>query len=182
MLLTVGRLDITEQQKGMDTVIRSLPQIAEAHPGVRFVVVGEGEDRDRLEKLSEQVAVRNRVEFTGAVEDDRLMDLYAQADVFVMPSAQEGFGLVFIEAMAFGTPVIGGDHGGTPDVVRSGETGFLVPFGDEEAIANRVIRLLSDDALRSRMGAEGVRDVQERFSFDTFARNVTEAVGEAERF
>ncbi len=163
-LLTVGRLDARERQKGLDEVILALPQIAADSV---FVIAGDGDDRSRLEKLVQERGLADRVIFKGMVSDKELIDLYKGCDVFLMPSRQEGFGIVFLEAMAFKKPVIGGNHGGTPEVVLHSETGFLVEHGDVDDLARRIAILLDDPELCKRMGEAGRRRVEENYTFET---------------
>lgn len=175
-LLSVCRLDASEQLKGVDTVIRALPGIAASCPTVRYAVIGDGDDRPRLEQLAKDTGVGDRVEFTGPVTDSVVVERYRTCDVFVMPSAQEGFGLVFAEAMTFGKPAIGADFGGTTDVISDGETGYLVPYGDVDALAARITGLLLNDDLRARIGEAAKRDALTRFSSDAFDRAVLDVM------
>jgi glycosyltransferase involved in cell wall biosynthesis len=163
-LLTVGRLDARERLKGLDEVILALPQISEDSV---FVIAGDGDDRNRLEELARERGLAERVIFKGAVTDEELVDLYKTCDVFLMPSRQEGFGIVFLEAMAFKKPVIGGNHGGTPEVVVHSETGFLVEHGDVDDLAQRIATLLGDPELCKQMGEAGRRRVEEKYTFES---------------
>jgi len=168
MLLTVGRLIASEPGKGVELVIKALPEVMKAVPDVFYVVVGEGDLQPRLEELARENAVRDRVIFAGAARLEQLKAYYSRADVYVMPSLQEGFGIVFLEAMAFGKPVIASEHGGAPEIVQDGVTGFLVKPGDLEALTAHLIQLLQDPALRARMGAAGRQRVGENFTFAHF--------------
>lgn len=172
MLLTVGRLAASERMKGVDEVIQAMPKVIAEMPETVYVIVGDGDDRERLENLAAQHGLKERVIFTGKVSDEELTGFYKQCDVFLMPSRQEGFGIVFLEAMAFEKPVIGGNHGGTPEVIADNETGFLVQHGDVDALADRIILLLADDELRRRMGLAGRRRVEERFTFAPFRQTL----------
>ena len=107
VLLTVGRLAASERYKGQDRVIEDLPALVAAGHDVRYLIAGDGDDRPRLEALAAQHGVADRVRFLGAVPADALPDLYRAADVFVMPSTGEGFGIAYLEAMACGTPAVG---------------------------------------------------------------------------
>jgi len=173
IVLTVARLMSPErgEYKGIDTVIEALPEVLAAFPGVRYVVVGDGDDRPRLEKLALRCAVHERVTFAGAVDSDALRAYYEACEIFVMPSRTEGFGIVFLEAMALGKPVVGGNHGGTPEVWTDGTAGFLIDHGDARALAGRLKLLLGDSDLRARMGAAGRALVASNFSFDRFRQN-----------
>lgn len=156
LLLTVARL---VERKGIDTVLRALPEIAQQHPNVRYAIAGAGEDRARLEALIAELGVGDRIEWHGYVGHDALAPLYASADVFVLPSRSiperadiEGFGLVLLEAQATGTPVIAARSGGMPDAVHEGVSGILIPPSDPAALARAASELLSDDTLRAQMG------------------------------
>jgi len=172
ILLVVGRLDARERHKGLDEVILALPQITKTAPDVMLVVAGDGDDRNRLEELVSKRGMSDRVIFKGIVSDEELIDLYKRCDVFLMPSSQEGFGIVFLEAMAFKKPVIGGNHGGTPEVIIDNETGFLVEHGDVEALANKISTLLHDPELCNRMGEAGRRRVEENYTFESLRKNI----------
>ncbi len=180
-LLTVARLMREEhrEQKGIDCVIRALAEVRKSVPDAHYVVVGDGDDRPRLEQLAREFGVGGRVTFTGALGDAELRDCYRACDVFVMPSRSEGFGIVFLEAMALGKPVIGGNHGGTPEIWRDGTAGYLVEHGDVAALADRIVRLLSDHTLRAQMGAAGREIVANRYSFNHFCRNFSAALNGA---
>lgn len=170
LLLTVARLASSERYKGIETVFHALPRVLTAIPDAYYVIVGDGDDRPRLEQVSKELGVSDHVRFAGHVGEEALASYYDTCDIFVMPSRGEGFGLVFLEAMAFGKPIIGGNHGGTPDVVVDGITGFLVEYGDVETLADRIICLLRDDDLRRRMGEAGRQRVLENYTFDHFRK------------
>lgn len=142
VLLTVARLDPAERYKGYDTVIRALPTLCTDVGAVRYLLVGAGADRARVEALAEQLGVSDCVTFCGFVDDDRLAAYYRLADVFVMPSKGEGFGIVFLESMACGTPVVGGDQDGTRDALVDGALGRLVDPDDADALAAELGALL----------------------------------------
>jgi phosphatidylinositol alpha-1,6-mannosyltransferase len=147
-------------RKGIDTVLEALPAIFKAVPEVQYIVAGDGPDRTRLERLAERLGVTPLVRFLGLVPDDQVAPLLHMADVFVMPAREErpdveGFGLVFLEANACGTPVIGSTSGGIPDAVVDGETGLLVPPLAPGPLADAAIRLLNDADLRGRLGRAG---------------------------
>jgi glycosyltransferase involved in cell wall biosynthesis len=172
-LLTVARLAASERYKGVDTTLRALPAVARAVPEVTYTVVGEGDDRPRLERLAADVGVGERVRFLGRVSEAALRASYRDCDVYVMPSGGEGFGVAFLEAMAFAKPCVGAASGGAPEVVVDGATGFLVPYGAVDALADRLVRLLGDGAARARMGEAGRRRVEEHFTFEHFRRRLT---------
>ncbi|MGC1306747.1 MAG: glycosyltransferase [Phormidesmis sp.] len=142
VLTTVARLWPGDIYKGVDVTIRALPKITNAFPDVKYVVIGRGDDQPRLAKLAEELGVAEQVIFAGFVPDEALIDHYRLADVYVMPS-KEGFGIVYLEAMACGIPVIAGDDDGSADPVQDGRMGWQVPHRDPEAVAIACIEALS---------------------------------------
>ena len=126
ILLTVARMDPRQQYKGQDLVISALPKVLADGHDVVYLIVGEGEDRARLETLAHEFGVGARVQFLGAVQREALIDIYRAADLFVMPSKGEGFGIAFLEAMATGTPTLALDVVGSPDALADGQLGNLV--------------------------------------------------------
>lgn len=168
VLLTVARLSASEPGKGADTVIQALPQLLPAFPDLFYVIVGDGDARPGLEKLASENGVGGRVIFAGECARESLRRYYEIADVFVMPSRQEGFGIVFLEAMAAGKPVVASPCGGAQEVVREGEDGYLVEYGNVSALAGRLAALLGDECLRRRMGEAGKRKTEEQYRFEQF--------------
>jgi len=136
VMITVARMPDGSAHKGQDHVIRALPAVAEACPEVKYVVVGTGPGRKTLEKLAKQSGVSERVIFTGRIPTAHLITHYQLAKVFVMPSSGEGFGIAYIEALACGCHVIGGESGASPETLAEG-LGECVSPGRmlEEAIA-----------------------------------------------
>lgn len=180
ILLTVGRLVACERLKGIDEVILALPKVTKLISNTVYVVVGEGDDRGRLEELVKKNNLSSHVVFTGTVSDEKLVELYQGCDVFLMPSRQEGFGIVFLEAMAFKKPVIGGNHGGTPEVIVDNETGFLVEHGDVNTLADHIIRLLSDQELSERMGNAGCLRVKNHYTFEPLRHKLMSFLAQVE--
>jgi phosphatidylinositol alpha-1,6-mannosyltransferase len=127
VILSVGRLDRREAYKGQDRVIAALPELNAKGPKPLYLIAGEGDDRPRLQTLAVQIGVADQVRFLGEVAEQALPDLYRAADVFALPSTGEGFGIVYLEAMACGTPAIGLDVGGAPDALGDGRLGVMVP-------------------------------------------------------
>lgn len=142
IILTVARLDKKEQYKGYDRIIKSLPKIRARLPDIRYILVGQGNDRPRIEKLIEQLNLQDCVTLAGFISDDELVDHYNLCDVFAMPSQGEGFGIVYLEALACGKPVLGGNQDGAIDALCNGELGALVDPNDVESIATTLIQIL----------------------------------------
>jgi phosphatidyl-myo-inositol dimannoside synthase len=164
LLAGVGRL---EPRKGFDKVITVLPDLAQRFPGVTLAIGGDGPDRARLEALAQDKGVGGRVVFLGRVDDAMRTALLSSADLFVMPARRagrsvEGYGIVYAEAAWYGIPSVAGAIGGGAEAVIDGETGCVVAGDDEVAAGAAVERLLSDDALRRRMGEEAQRRVRQQ--------------------
>lgn len=147
VLTTVARLWKGDIYKGVDVTIRALPEIAKAFPNVKYVVIGRGDDQPRLAQLADDLGVAGRVVFAGFVPDEDLIDHYRLADVYVMPS-KEGFGIVYLEAMACGIPIIAGDDDGSADPLQDGRVGWQVPHRDPEAVAAACIEALAGEDRR----------------------------------
>ena len=176
-ILFVGRLI---EWKGIDTLIRSMIPVRKAIPGSRLTIVGEGSCRDSLERLVQDLRLADVVRFCGKVSDEDLKKIYESADVFVLPSrsyqglVMEGLGVVLLEAMSYGIPVIGSDIGGIPDIIDNGKNGYLFPGNDEDSLAGRIINILSDSDLQERFRYEGYVTVQSRFSWDHISHQFAE--------
>lgn len=141
VLMTVARLWSGDPYKGVDVTIRALPAIAQSVPNVKYLVIGRGDDQPRLAQLAEALGVGDRVVFAGFVATEDLPQHYCLADAYVMPS-QEGFGIVYLEAMACGVPVLSGDADGSADPLQDGELGWRVPHRDPAAVAVACIEML----------------------------------------
>lgn len=171
VIITVGRLIL---RKGVNTVLRALPRIREEVPNVAYLVVGDGPDRDQLVALADQLGVSDVVQFLGRVPYEDVPRYLCAGDVFAMPSHQkppdvEGLPIVFFEASACGLPIIGADTGGIADAIVDGKTGFLIPPEDPDALADRLIPLLSTPERADEMGRRGRRRVVEEASWDHVA-------------
>jgi len=174
VLLTLARL---VPRKGQDQVIAALPAISREVPRVVYLIAGRGRDESRLRDLARSLGVEDRVIFAGFVDPEELVDHYNLADVYLMPSREiadtgsvEGFGITFLEANACGIPVIGGRSGGIPDAIVDGQTGLLVDPLDQEQIAEAIIRLLTDEGLARRLGAQGRRRVLRELRWQQIAQ------------
>ena len=142
ILLTVGRLAASERYKGHDQVFAVLRKLRAQYPGLVHLVAGDGDDRARLEQSAIERAGEGVVRFLGYVPEKELPDLYRLADLYVMPSTQEGFGIVYLEAAACGLRVVGGVGGGSGDAVADERIGVLVDPNDAAALSNAIVRLL----------------------------------------
>lgn len=176
--LSVARINKGDAGKGIDRVIEALAQVSLHVPDASYTIVGDGDDRPRLEKLARDKGVADRVRFVGRVTDAEIHAYLAGTDVFVLPSRKEGFGIVYLEAMAYQKPVIAGAHGGAPEVVVAGTTGILVPHGDRAALASAMVHLLVNPEKRDTMGREGFRRVQTTYTYDRFYDTVRDTLNE----
>ncbi len=177
LLLTVGRLASAEQYKGHDVVIRALPHILSLIPDTRYLIIGDGDDRERLQRLAAAVGVADCVIFAGRASDAQLAAAYRACDVFVMPARTvlddkdpkgEGFGIVFLEAMAFGKPVVGPKVGAPAEFIRHGEHGLLVDPSSPEEVADALVQLLTDREQARQMGEAARTWVRQEFSQEKF--------------
>jgi glycosyltransferase involved in cell wall biosynthesis len=171
VVLTVGRWRADERYKGMDTLITALPRLLPRWPELQLAMVGEGDDREWLENLAEENGVDRHVHFLSGLSYEELASCYAHCEIFALPSKGEGFGLVYLEAMACGKPVIGGAHGGAPEVIDDGKTGYLVPHGDAVQLATAIETLLANPTLELEMGRRGKERVEHEFRFNVFAKS-----------
>ena len=170
VLLSVTRLSRADREgKGIDLVLQALPEVLAHCPGVRYRVVGGGADLPRLAQLVRSLGLEERTELPGARRDDALRQAYAEADVFVLPTQVEGFGVVFLEAMYNRLPVVAVRASATPEVVEDGVSGMLVAPGRADELAAALIALLSDANRRRAMGEAGRRRVEQMYKFEHFA-------------
>jgi glycosyltransferase involved in cell wall biosynthesis len=158
----VGNVARLAEQKGHRDLIAAAPQVLEGHPDIRFVVAGEGELRDELEALAAPLG--DRFSFLGPRDD--VPDVLASLDVFAFPSRFEGLCLAVIEAQAAGVPVVATPVGGIRETVREGETGWLVPLHDVDALAERISWCLEHPDEARAVAQEGQRRVREQFSVE----------------
>jgi phosphatidyl-myo-inositol dimannoside synthase len=174
VILGVGRWAAAEQYKGADDLILATAKLRAQNPDLSLVLVGTGDDLPRLKALANAHGVGVAVRFLENLPRNELIACYAHCDIFALPSTGEGFGLVFLEAMALGKPVIGVANGGTLDIIRDGRNGILVPppKTDSAALENALARLLADSALRESMGREGARIVAEEYSVAAFQQSL----------
>jgi len=171
VMLTIGRIAAIDAYKGQDRVIRLLSRLNERCGDVHYLIAGDGDDRPRLEALVAELGVERHVTFAGFVPDEEIEDLYKLADVFVMPSTGEGFGIVYLEAMACGCPVIAGNKDGSADALADGELGRLVDPDDPDELFEAIAATLAEGR-RHDARIPGV----ERFALPGYRARVGELV------
>jgi phosphatidyl-myo-inositol dimannoside synthase len=185
IVLTVGRIEATERYKGHDVMLEAWPAVLRRVPNAFFWIVGDGDDRRRLESRVRELGIANSVHFAGAVSIEELDVCYDRCSVFAMPARTElntsvprgeGFGIVFLEAMSRGKPVVGPQVGAPAEFIRSGEHGLLVDPTDSREVAEALIELLEDPARARRMGNAGREWVAREFGFDRFCERLRDAL------
>lgn len=173
-VLSVGRL---VPRKGVDRLIDAIGRLVGRYPNLRLIIVGEGPDGARLERLAISSGIAAHVEFLGRVDDAELGRRYAEAWCFAMPNRNEGrdvegFGIVFLEAALHGLPTIGGRGSGADDAIADGETGFLVNGNDVSEVTDALERLLSDPDAAERLGEAGRERALRDFSWQRYMREL----------
>lgn len=178
-LLTVARLESWSARKNVDGVLHALRQLP-ADLRVHYTVVGDGDDRRRLEELADELQLQDRVSFVGAVPRDELLACYRDSDLFIMasrarPNDVEGFGIVYLEAAAAGVPSLCSRAGGATDAVHDGESGILLDGAEPADIANGILRFVRE---RHRFDSGRVRSFAEQFRWPQVGRRVREALAD----
>ena len=172
VILTVGRWAASERYKGVDDLIRAVAQLRMKFPGLHLAAIGEGDDLPRLEKVAGDSGVSESVRFLTNLSREEIAACYARSEIFALPSTGEGFGLVFLEAMAFGKPLIGVARGGITDIIEDKVNGLLVPPGDLKSLVDALAELLENESLRMELGRRGAENVRQRYSFEVFVDNL----------
>ncbi|MFH1560402.1 MAG: glycosyltransferase family 4 protein [Chloroflexota bacterium] len=165
-LLYVGRL---HRRKGLEYLLDAMPSVLREVPGSRLYLIGQGSMERELVAQVHRLSLDEAVTFLGRVDDMELCRWYNRAQAFVLPSLLEGFGMVCLEAMACGTPVVATRVPGIVDAVTDQETGLLVPPGNARALAESIVRLLKDRELRHEMGHRGIERARRLFTWDRVA-------------
>jgi phosphatidylinositol alpha-1,6-mannosyltransferase len=184
IILTLARV---VERKGHDQVIRALPKVLKRIPKLVYVIAGPWDEAYylRLKSLITELGLESVVRFTGYLDPDSIPKAYALCDVYTMPCRElkekgdtEGFGITFLEANACGKPVIGGRSGGVIDAIVDGETGYLVDPTDPDEIADKLIRILSDPSLASRLGRQGRIRVEQGYTWDCISEKMMACISE----
>jgi glycosyltransferase involved in cell wall biosynthesis len=164
----VGVVGSLTWRKGIEILLQAAPSLFVKHPNCRILLVGDGPLRQHLVHTATQLGISHNVLFAGHHED--VAGILAAIDIFVLPSLREGLGVAVLEAMAAARPVVASRVGGIPESVIDGETGFLVPPGDHEALSRSIIRLLDDPPLREQFGKAGREQVEAKFSVEAMVQ------------
>jgi glycosyltransferase involved in cell wall biosynthesis len=166
-------------RKGLSFLVEAAKRIVKENAETKFLIVGEGPQKNQLTVSLQSANLSSNFKFLGNLKDDDLSAAYNCADVFVLPSIQEGQGIVLLEAQACGKPVVAFDVGGVNEAVHNGETGLLVKRGSSEELGDALLRLLPDKPLREKIGANGRRFVSENFTWDICAQKMLKVYREA---
>ncbi|MCW3976735.1 MAG: glycosyltransferase family 4 protein [Candidatus Bathyarchaeota archaeon] len=173
IILCVGRL---YYRKGINILLRSIPEVVQKFGDVKFVISGKGfkKNEENLRKLAEKLKIEKYVMFLGYVPDEKLPDLYAASDIFVLPALYENFPFAILEAQSTGLPVISTKVGGIPEFLEENENGFLVEPGDPEQLAQKIIALLQNPELAEELGRCGRRRVEEKVAWPLITSQVVD--------
>lgn len=178
VLMAAARLSADERYKGVDQLIRALSQLAPKFPSLYLVVVGSGDDLPRHQEMARELGVADRIRFFQGLSRAEIAGCYSRCDVFALPSTGEGFGFVFLEAMAFGKPVVAASAGGVTDIVAHERNGLLVAPNDLGELVRALERLLENESLRVELGRNGSDLVRSKFQFATFRSQIEEILSE----
>jgi glycosyltransferase involved in cell wall biosynthesis len=176
IVLSVGRLI---PRKGLSYLVEAAKTVVKERKETLFVIVGNGPLRSRLVADVEAAGLAGNFVFFGDASESDLTELYCCADVFAFPSIQEGQGIVLLEAQSSGVPVVAFDVSGVAEAVRNGETGLLVKAGSSAELAKALLKLLSDERLRLKMGAKGREFVSRELSWSVCAQKMLKVYREA---
>jgi glycosyltransferase involved in cell wall biosynthesis len=178
-ILIVARMDANEvYSKGHQELIETVALLKERLPEILLIIVGRGSAKSMFERLVVERKIENNVLFTGFVPDEKLHSYYKHCDVFAMPSRGEGFGLVYLEAMAYGKPCIGSNADAAKEVISDGEAGYCVNPDNIEELAERLFQLLTDSELRKKMGKAGQKRYLENFTEQKFHERFRRIIGD----
>jgi asparagine synthase (glutamine-hydrolysing) len=179
VILTLSRLSSREQYKGYDIIIECLPALKKRFPAIRYIIAGkyDAAEKARLDQLISNLDLADNVIMTGYLPEQNLIDYYQAADLFVMPSRKEGFGIVFLEALICGMPVMGGNQDGSVDALRNGELGLLVnPTNKDEIIEGITTVLHSRDAVTNEYRKSMQQKTIGYFGFDQYRKRLEEVI------
>jgi glycosyltransferase involved in cell wall biosynthesis len=174
-------LDKKEQYKGYDKVVQAMPEVIKQIPEARYILVGDGDDKERVEKMVKDLRLENHIIFVSGVWGDRRIPFFQSADVFVMPSSGEGFGIVFLESLACGVPVIGGNVDASREPILDGKVGVLVNPESAEEISRAIVSILTHRADKNLYDPQYLRGaVIENFGPEAFQVRIKEYLRQLE--
>lgn len=159
--LVVGMISRLTKQKGHEVLFKAFPEILRKRPDARALIVGDGELKEELVKLAEELEIADSVSFIGHVSE--VQPYYEASDIIAVPSLYEGFCFTAVEAQILGLPVVASNASSLPEVIRDGETGILVPVNKPQVLAGKILELAADPELREKLGTAGGAFARERF-------------------
>jgi phosphatidylinositol alpha-1,6-mannosyltransferase len=177
-VLIVARLDASEDYKGHRELIACWPQVVREIPGAKLHIAGKGTGLEPTKKRAQESGVADHIIFHGFVPDADLLRLYSDSRILAMPSRGEGFGLVYTDAMRFRRPVITSNEDAGQEIIVHGETGYAVDLSNDKDLPTRIIGLLKDGELATRMGDAGEQRWRETFTYSAFKKRYIQIVKE----
>lgn len=171
-IITTGASRLTAR-KGLNYLLEALRQLKTKYPFLKLKIMGEGSDKSNLERLAEELRISDRVEFIGRIPREETAPYYREANLFVLPSLNEGMSNAMLEALASGLPVVTTDTGGTRELVQEGINGFTVKMRDAEDLAAKIEKIIKDKSLRLKM-AQKSREISRKFSWKSVAEQYYE--------
>jgi glycosyltransferase involved in cell wall biosynthesis len=173
IMLSVSRLDKSEKYKGIDKVIKVMPDVLKEIKDVYYIIVGDGDDRENLEKLCQKLNLKERVIFKGFVSEEKLNFYYKNCDLFILPSKKEGFGIVFLEALSFGKIVIAGNKDGSKEALLNGEVGILIDPDNIQKIKETILKVLKKEIDKRFFDGNFLKNrILEEFNFEKFKERI----------
>jgi glycosyltransferase involved in cell wall biosynthesis len=159
LIISIGRII---KRKGLQYLLYSMQKLGDKR--LKLLIIGEGPEKDTLKMLSKKLNLERQIKFLGFVSEEKKYQYLSVSDLFVLPSLHEGFGIVFLEAMHCGLPIITTDNGGQTDFLKNGVNGFLVPVGDVDSLAEKINLLYNDSNLRQSISNTNCKDVKNFYS------------------
>ena len=185
IILSIGRI---VEKKGLKYLIMAMQEIIKRYPDMTLFIGGDGPEKKQLIQLCSELNLEKNVIFLGFVAPEKIAELYASSDIFILPSIEtkdgdtEGLGVVLLEAMACGVPVIGSNLGGITDIIEDNKTGLLTRPGDPDDIARKILSLISDKELRTTLSKNAITLVNEKFSWNIVSKQFSEAFQDSIKF
>ncbi len=164
------------EAKGQDTLLHAIPILCQRFPSVIFEFIGTGESLEKYMKLSQSLKIETQCQFSGLLPYEEVLKRMKHSWISIFPTRSEAFGLVALESLAVGTPVIASDTGGLPEIIQDGVEGFLVPVGDHKVLAEKISLLLSDEELRTRMSKNARKKYLSYFNLEETVKNNTTTI------
>lgn len=169
LIAVVGRL---RHEKGQIVALEAMSAIAAKMPETLLLLAGDGPDAEKLKEKTGELGIKNHVRFLGRLDIAEIFTLYGLSNCVLIPSIYEGFGLIAVEAMAAGLPVVASSVGGLKEIVADGGTGYLVQTSNSQEFAEKVVRILKSEELTTQMGEKGFQRAKEMFSYEAYSHNI----------